>query len=195
MNREGYGAGRPGPENSAENEATNHLAAELVRRLEAGGQVSKENMEALRRFLPSESSNLAERRPASATGGGREFRQEGRSESEIISSCRQFMDVCSERDLSFDQARSWFQAHGLDVQDVSSSGYTWHLISVGESTPGSDRHVVPAMRRAMGQVSLNKYFRMTSYNGLNPLGPENVSSLPKISSDGALIELGQIQGN
>lgn len=192
MSREGFGSDRPGPENKEDDQATNYLATELVRRLESGAQLSPENIRSLQNLLQSQVSPQTGAEPAQRTNR-RESNREVRSEQEITSTCSEFIKLCDDREILFDQARAWFEARGLDVQSIKGDGDYWHLISVGDSTPGSSRYVVPAMRRAMGQVPLKDYFTLVGrYNGLNPLGSSDILRFPKISSDGKVEELGLI---
>lgn len=186
------GMGSRGHEEREPNESANFLAQELVRQLESGAQLSPENIRSLKSALRTQDSE-AGTKDAPKRIEHDEVNRETHSEDEIIASCHEFLNFHDERDVTLDQAKSWFREKGLEVQSISKrSDESWHIISVGDGVSGSSRYVVPAMKRGMGSAPLHKYFRLLGHSGLEPLSAHQVTRFPKISEDGSLVEWGVI---
>jgi hypothetical protein len=119
-----------------------------------------------------------------------------KSRPRVEDKSRQFLTLCNDRDVRWNQAREWFESEGMGCKRLLGDDETWYLLLVSQNPTSDVGLVVPSVRRAMGAVPLGKFFHFTRYNGLDPLYPESVVEFCELRmDDGAVIQKGLIEGH
>jgi hypothetical protein len=138
--------------------------------------------------------------PETLLGPDPPLQEESPSSSPALSepALRQFLALCDRSSVDLAAARRWFEEQRLAVQlePVEGSGAgEWTLLRLAS---GTSAWLVPAIRRPMGQCPLREHFTLSSYNGLEPLRPQQVQRFARQSyRDGKWItdEPGQIDAS
>jgi hypothetical protein len=108
---------------------------------------------------------------------------------------REFLGFCNQREVPWEQARIWFESHGMNCDRLIGDEDSWYLLVVSQRGAHGTGLGVPAIRRAMGAVPLADYFELTRYNGLDPLEPQNVVQFCEIRvADYTVAQKGTIHG-
>jgi hypothetical protein len=110
---------------------------------------------------------------------------------------REFMSRANEGPLSVDEARDLVQARGLRLEVARVVGDEWRVVAVEHPAARGQWFAVPVPRLPMGNASLETWYELSRYSGIDPLKPSQITKPALLSrQDGGwvLVEKGRIDG-